>query len=201
MTHSLPLTELVEEQHAVLILLQAMYPLESELYLPIPTQEFLESPSTSASDIRLNLTLSPDQSEGISVTLEITLSLRMDRGKGGIALGPSTLPRVEHEKMRDLIRPMEIDEGSSEYIFEIIRITEEYMITMDMEMTLSREGGLVEAREARVERLERVWFWFPSLSSKEKRKDLVSFAHDSGLTGFVLAGMSLFIHTTRVRVE
>lgn len=36
--------------------------------------------------------------------------------------------------------------------------------------------------------LVRVWFYFPSLSTREKRKDLVSYTRAYGLTGFVLAG-------------
>ncbi|KUI56311.1 RWD domain-containing protein 2B [Cytospora mali] len=36
--------------------------------------------------------------------------------------------------------------------------------------------------------LLRVWFYFPSLSTREKRKDLVSYASGYALTGFVLAG-------------
>ncbi|KAK7745890.1 hypothetical protein SLS53_002609 [Cytospora paraplurivora] len=36
--------------------------------------------------------------------------------------------------------------------------------------------------------LLRVWFYFPSLSTREKRRDLVSYAPGYGLTGFVLAG-------------
>lgn len=38
--------------------------------------------------------------------------------------------------------------------------------------------------------LQRVWFWFPSLNTREKRKDLVNYAARWGLTGFVLAGTS-----------
>ncbi|GAA6043082.1 hypothetical protein JCM8097_008412 [Rhodosporidiobolus ruineniae] len=34
----------------------------------------------------------------------------------------------------------------------------------------------------------RVWMWFPSLSTKEKRDDMVNWAADYDLTGFVLAG-------------
>ena len=36
--------------------------------------------------------------------------------------------------------------------------------------------------------LVRVWFYFPSLSTREKRKDLVSYTSAYNLTGFVLAG-------------
>uniref|UniRef100_A0A0K3CQE3 BY PROTMAP: gi/472584180/gb/EMS21786.1/ DUF1115 domain protein [Rhodosporidium toruloides NP11] gi/647394495/emb/CDR35725.1/ RHTO0S01e05732g1_1 [Rhodosporidium toruloides] n=1 Tax=Rhodotorula toruloides TaxID=5286 RepID=A0A0K3CQE3_RHOTO len=34
----------------------------------------------------------------------------------------------------------------------------------------------------------RVWLWFPSLSTREKRDDIVNWAPEYGLTGFVLAG-------------
>ncbi|GAA5987377.1 hypothetical protein JCM5350_005647 [Sporobolomyces pararoseus] len=34
----------------------------------------------------------------------------------------------------------------------------------------------------------RVWFWFMSLSTREKRDDIVNWASDYDLTGFVLAG-------------
>lgn len=40
----------------------------------------------------------------------------------------------------------------------------------------------------------RVFYHFPSLSTKAKRKDLVDWAGEYGLTGFVLAGSSLFLH-------
>ncbi|KAL4968694.1 DUF1115 domain protein [Aspergillus stella-maris] len=36
--------------------------------------------------------------------------------------------------------------------------------------------------------LVRVWFYFPSLSTREKRNDMVNYGPDYGLTGFVLAG-------------
>lgn len=36
----------------------------------------------------------------------------------------------------------------------------------------------------------RVWLWFPSLSTREKRDDIVNWAPEYGLTGFVLAGAS-----------
>ncbi|KAL6233017.1 hypothetical protein BDW75DRAFT_246835 [Aspergillus navahoensis] len=38
------------------------------------------------------------------------------------------------------------------------------------------------------EPLVRVWFYFPSLSTRAKRADMVNYAPEYGLTGFVLAG-------------
>ncbi|KAJ9125088.1 hypothetical protein QFC22_000041 [Naganishia vaughanmartiniae] len=46
----------------------------------------------------------------------------------------------------------------------------------------------VEKEKETDEELQRVWFWFPSLSTREKRRDLVTYASRWGLTGFVLAG-------------
>lgn len=50
------------------------------------------------------------------------------------------------------------------------------------------ENSLSTAEGQQSEPLLRVWFYFPSLSTREKRKDLVSYAAGYGLTGFVLAG-------------
>lgn len=36
----------------------------------------------------------------------------------------------------------------------------------------------------------RVWLWFPSLSTREKRDNIVDWAGEYGITGFVLAGAS-----------
>lgn len=55
-----------------------------------------------------------------------------------------------------------------------------------------KDKGLSEtslnAYAADSEPLLRVWFYFPSLSTREKRKDLVNYAPRYNLTGFVLAG-------------
>ena len=46
-------------------------------------------------------------------------------------------------------------------------------------------------REGEGEGEVRVWFWFPSLSTREKRDDMVNWAPMYGLSGWVLAGTSL----------
>ncbi|CEL01346.1 Putative DUF1115 domain protein [Aspergillus calidoustus] len=43
-------------------------------------------------------------------------------------------------------------------------------------------------RSTSTDPLVRVWFYFPSLSTREKRTDMVTHAPDYSLTGFVLAG-------------
>lgn len=41
--------------------------------------------------------------------------------------------------------------------------------------------------------LSRVWFWLPSLESKDKTREIVTFTWEYGLTGFVLAGKPALI--------
>lgn len=184
---------LVEEQHDTLILLQAMYPRESELVFPTPSAlAFLSSPSALPSSgevyVELNLSLDPSSASADSaVTLEITLCLTTAELKVRLNLGSSALSRSEHENLREVIRPMADEEGSSDYILDTIASLETHFSTI-IDGRAAPQVPL--AKQEKEEKLERVWFWFPSLSSREKRKDLVVFAHDAGLTGFVLAGES-----------
>ncbi|GAB7357488.1 hypothetical protein MBLNU459_g0024t1 [Dothideomycetes sp. NU459] len=56
--------------------------------------------------------------------------------------------------------------------------------------TAAATAGTVSGSGARAETgpLVRVWFYFPSLSTREKRADMVAYAASYSLTGFVLAG-------------
>ncbi|BGP27109.1 DUF1115 domain protein [Rhodotorula toruloides] len=53
---------------------------------------------------------------------------------------------------------------------------------------LSAEPTLTDTPKKLDEPEFRVWLWFPSLSTREKRDDIVNWAPEYGLTGFVLAG-------------
>lgn len=57
---------------------------------------------------------------------------------------------------------------------------------LDEDENGSNKNNNSTAREK--EPLVRVWFYFPSLSTRAKRRDLVAYAPAHGLTGFVLAG-------------
>ncbi|KAJ4147459.1 hypothetical protein LMH87_001974 [Akanthomyces muscarius] len=50
----------------------------------------------------------------------------------------------------------------------------------------TQEAGVTS--QPRTEALTRVWFYFPSISTRAKRDDLVNHAPSYGLTGFLLAG-------------
>ncbi|GAA5845354.1 hypothetical protein JCM3766R1_006328 [Sporobolomyces carnicolor] len=59
----------------------------------------------------------------------------------------------------------------------------------DDDESSSTKGRRRRQRSGRYDDPEyRVWLWFPSLSTREKRDDIVNWASDYDLTGFVLAG-------------
>jgi hypothetical protein len=91
-------------------------------------------------------------------------------------------------------RLMTNDEASSEYILDqldAISVAASELLAERVSGT-AEDGGADDQPDGAADSLERVWFWFPSLSSREKRRDLVTYAEDSGLTGFVLAGKFSF---------
>lgn len=101
---------------------------------------------------------------------------------------PSWLTRVEWEQVRDIPPSIEGD------------LVVEYLLET-MDLIRRRVSGLPKYRVEEIKPevtettkpkscLQRVWFWFPSLSSKEKRRDLIDFAEEHLLTGFLLAGES-----------
>lgn len=167
-------------------LLQAMYPLPEELVLDPETERYVSSPSLAAPPF-LSMTLKlPLDGEHPDKTLEIALSI----SRGNVKLNPrqpAWLNRTAYQTLVSSVPAQQPEVLSSEYILESI------------ESLRATAGGLLEDEIAvqvredtpEEERLERVWFWFPMLSTREKRKDLVQYAPRYGLTGFVLAGESL----------
>jgi hypothetical protein len=76
------------------------------------------------------------------------------------------------------------------YIMDIVDRITTLASTLWQEAEYAREAQLQKKVQDEDDGgLQRVWFWFPSLSTREKRKDLVNYAARWGLTGFVLAGM------------
>lgn len=76
----------------------------------------------------------------------------------------------------------DIPSGEPDCVQEAIEYLQDVCIPDDMNIT-----GIPIVKETSDE-VVRAWFYFPSLSTREKRNDLVLLAPDYGLTGFVLAG-------------
>ncbi|CAD6937074.1 unnamed protein product [Tilletia controversa] len=85
------------------------------------------------------------------------------------------------------------EEDPASFVLSTVERISEAVIDLESEIaTSSSNSKSTEGRSSQSKSRDvvRAWYHFPSLSSKDKRADLVSYAqhHDPPLTGFVLAG-------------
>lgn len=187
------MSTLLEEQIGVIGLLQAMFPFESELVLSADTARFLDSdladPPQSL-DMTLSIRLDEEQSRVLEMNICLLTAVASGSDFQKIRISPrqpNWLTRTEFVNLAAAMTPLRGDEEPSDYILCMVDSIKEASQEI---LRRTQEQTLVEVAEEDVgdEALQRVWFWFPSLSTKEKRRDLVDYAPRYGLTGFVLAG-------------
>lgn len=187
MTSSHPLPpDLLESQISTLDLLLAMFPDSTEFDISTSDLDFITKIRDNGSDgitptpseVNLALHVSLDASHSIQVNVKaplrsteaecsepppITFSLRQPTwlDKASLASLSSSLPEDIFGAL-DFLR----DQGPS-----VIPAT-----------------GTATETKVSLGPLVRVWFYFPSLSTREKRQHMVDWAPSYSLTGFVLAG-------------
>lgn len=205
------LDEVIQTQLSTLQILLSMYPLSSELSLSQTTATYLDDPDSSSrpsfleADLHLPLDENSVSNDEEGLVLHIVLPLESvspvqegsagtgeRAGEGGKAIlrprQPTWLSRAHYSDLLSSLPPQDGMEGS-EYILTTI----EHVRTSLQEL-LPSTSSLSETTPGEEETVkpqlpeERVWFWFPSLSTREKRDDIVQYAEEVGLTGFVLAG-------------
>jgi hypothetical protein len=176
------------EQLDTILLLQAMYPLPEELVLNPDTATFVEDPTGRApSEFGMTLRVSLDAQPGR--TLELFISLTTDSNMVKIVpRQPAWLNRLAFETLWSSTPEYDPGISSSEYILESLETLKITASDLLLEQAALDAPEAEEKEIAKEIELERVWFWFPMLSTREKRKDLVEYAPRYGLTGFVLAG-------------
>lgn len=214
------MSSLLEDQLSTVQLLQAMYPLPSELVLSDSTASYvssaLDDPAVpipnaelEAFELTICLRINDDPNTLLDVLILLPLLEGVEGGENGVEAGraravvrprqPGWMTRAGYEALLGCpsLRVMADEEGSSEYILDqldaISAAASEILaktVSAEKVSGIEEDGANDQPDAAAAYSLERVWFWFPSLSSKEKRRDLVTYAEDSGLTGFVLAGKS-----------
>jgi hypothetical protein len=195
--------EVVEYQLSNISILQSMYPVHKELaMMPYsrPIVEALEADpgaAVRAERIEFIHTTSIEQGE-----LDIIILLPLHRSRIELNLRqPAWLTRGEWEQVRALPPSVE-DELVVEYLQETMETIQRRVGSLlKYKIQAAEAKALAAAAEADVKPdmggqvsgppkscLQRVWFWFPSLSSKEKRRDLITFGEEHLLSGFLLAG-------------
>ncbi|PYI00341.1 hypothetical protein BO78DRAFT_402122 [Aspergillus sclerotiicarbonarius CBS 121057] len=185
--------DMMETQLSTIDLLTAMFPNPGELDIPAATSQCVEklrdwcqdpavAPSGIPSSILLAVCL--PLAEGVK-TIQVNISIPLHSPTLELDLPPSpsyTLRQpdwMSKAEVATLAAAMPQDDVFE--AFEYVR--EEAMRFLEARQTLAaapstRGSGPVV----------RVWFYFPSLSTRKKREDLVNHAAGYALTGFVLAG-------------
>jgi len=172
-------------------MLQSMYPQDNELVLSSETARYVEKPtSTPPGHLELTLTVTLDRFPDHELEVQCVVVT-----ESGIVRmtprHPDWLDRRSYTTLQSSLEEHTISTPISEYILdaiELVRSSADELLWSKYAAELEAEGNPDDEEENGPDRLERVWFWFPMLSTREKRKDLVEYAPRYGLTGFVLAG-------------
>lgn len=194
----------MSEAFSTLQLLAAMYPLPDELLFDSASQAALERGEDAAEVYSVVVRAPIDDSEEAARRIEMSVTIPVS-GQTTISLRqPNFLTRASFEQLlADTPDPME---STTDYIMSVIEyirntapVSEEGVISAilhtlqqaDSSKALVTEDPEVMMAPTPVRDegpLSRVWFWLPSLDSKDKTREIVTFTWEYGLTGFVLAG-------------
>lgn len=119
-----------------------------------------------------------------SIQLSISLPLQDPAPPPRLTLHqPSWLSRSTHQSLSDSLASLPAEDDPTTAVLgalELVRELGSAAIPL-VEEVVEEVGGKEEVR---------VWFWLQSLSTREKRNDMVNWAPGFGLTGFVMAGQS-----------
>lgn len=167
-----------EEALAALQFLAAMYPLDGELTLSPGAAAALSSPdSTIPQDLDATVHLTLDE-HAISLSISFLPTLRITPKQ------PPFLTRSAYDTLCTSLAEIPHSQDTTETLMTAIEHVRTVAPTLIQEIEEEEEVGGEEEDDP----LQRVWFWFPSLSTREKRKDMVTYAPRFGLSGFVIAG-------------
>nr|KIR83519.1 hypothetical protein I308_06183 [Cryptococcus tetragattii IND107] len=103
---------------------------------------------------------------------------------------PTWLSNSSYTTLLSSLFPLPLEGEGSEYILTSIEHIRESLLPLLSKEGIEESDGQGKKQEVKKDEgpEQRVWFWFPMLSTKEKRNDIVQYAEEMGLTGFVLAG-------------
>lgn len=199
MDPSLLPVDIMESQLATIDLISAMYPAPGELEIPESTAECIEklrdwcqdptsTPPKFPSSISLTVCLPiADGDKTIQVNISVPLQsetqqpLDQPPPLGYSLRQPDWMSKAE---VAELAASMPKDDALE--AFEYIQSDAARFLETKHRQAVASEGAHVDARSQGP--LVRVWFYFPSLSTRKKRDDMVNLAPGYSLTGFVLAG-------------
>ncbi|GIZ40036.1 hypothetical protein CKM354_000339100 [Cercospora kikuchii] len=191
-------SEVLEGQLDTWELLHAMYPAADDESSNTETEAVVQ-------DLRLWLEDSTSACPHLPDTLGLLISLHdPDDGAGSLQIDV-TLPfgqLAEHSASEEEIPLYRLRVLQPQWLTkaEVVHLSQdipgddivsalEYITERAREADLSRalQASTIATNHDTMP-LVRVWFYFPSISTREKRDDIVNYAPSYGLTGFLLAG-------------
>jgi Protein of unknown function (DUF1115) len=197
--------DLMEVQLGEVELLQAMYPSPAELEMDDTSQHLLESLRQWCEGGEEE----PPEMRGSAVSVLLHLHLDEADEARDLQLGisvPVVFAPVQGQPDRDIEPPKAkiwVRQSSWMSKSEAARLTEDLPHDEDtlgaIEIAKEAATQLLRKRVQQKESppaartnagtsLVRIWFYFPSISTRAKRDDIVNHAPSYGLTGFLLAG-------------
>lgn len=193
--------DLMESQLSTIELLKAMFPSPGELEIPESTTECITSlqnwcqdPTSTPPKVppSVSFTVSLPISNG-EKTIQVNLSVPLECQNPAVDQPPSlgyTLRQpdwLSKAEVAQLAASIAADNDALE-AFEHIQAEASRFLEAKRSQADSSQETDNETTSRAGAPLVRVWFYFPSLSTRKKRDDMVSLAPEYGLTGFVLAG-------------
>lgn len=198
--HLLP-QELLEAQLGQIELLLAMYPTEGSVVMSDTASATLERlREAAAEDSLCNFT---SQLREVNLLLELDIATDAENATSRVSQLSIAIPlRYDGEPRDDppaarvrLQQPSWMNKAQVNNLManlpndnDLFSTIENISTAVSALMCQESQPALVSASDLVAEALTRVWFYFPSISTRSKRDDLVNHAPLYGLTGFLLAG-------------
>ncbi|KAJ5148270.1 hypothetical protein N7526_001622 [Penicillium atrosanguineum] len=189
--------DIMEAQLSTIDLLEAMFPSPGELEIPESTTQcvgklrnWCQDPTSTPSGIPPSISLVvclPISDGEKTIQVNISVPLHCEDPETGCDEPPSlgySLRQPDWMSKAEVARlAPSIPQGDALEAFECIQ--EEARRFIEEKQSQSRTATSEESSKGP---LVRVWFYFPSLSTRKKGDDMVNLAPGYSLTGFVLAG-------------
>ncbi|KAJ5174405.1 uncharacterized protein N7482_000282 [Penicillium canariense] len=191
--------DIIESQLSTIDLIMAMFPSPGELEIPDFTMQCIErlrdwcqeptsTPSMMPSSISLTVCL-PIANGDKTIPVNISVPLQSEGPESidqapplGYSLRqPDWMSKAE---VAQLAASMPKDDALE--AFEYIQAESARFLETKQSQAVASAG--TDAHTSSRGPIVRVWFYFPSLSTRKKRDDMVNHAPGYSLTGFVLAG-------------
>ncbi|KIL86943.1 hypothetical protein FAVG1_09496 [Fusarium avenaceum] len=190
--------ELMELQLGQIDLLMAMYASDDAISMDTGSSDLLDTlkswcedggdcvPKLSQPVINLQLRLDAEDDDSSTKTLQLTLTVPLAFERGQTLTEPppikTRIQQPDWMSKGDVVRlNTDIpDEDILSVIEHIKEAASQYLSSQkqaEEANTVSKDTSLV-----------RVWFYFPSISTRAKRDDFINYGPGYGLTGFLLAG-------------